>query len=79
VVAGDVGGTRELIQQGQNGLLVNSLNVDELAKSIGDLLTDQSLRKKVISGGYETVRNLNTEAMIDQTYQYYSATIERNS
>ena len=53
VVAGNVGGIRLQIRDGENGFLVNS--VEEAAKRIIQLLTDVELQKRLGSRAKETV------------------------
>jgi len=78
VIAGNVGGSRELIKHEQNGLLVDPLQVEDLVRSIEVLLTDLKLREKVIQGGFETILGLDPESMITETYRYYSQLLAAN-
>jgi glycosyltransferase involved in cell wall biosynthesis len=77
VIAGNVGGTKELIINGENGVLVDPLNVDELVQAIENLLTDRDLRASIISGGYRTVERLDTDEMVNSTLQVYEQTIAK--
>ncbi len=54
VIAGNVGGIRKQIKDGENGFLVSS--VEEAAQRIIQLLKDEDLRKKIGNKGKETVR-----------------------
>ncbi len=71
VIAGNVGGTRELIRHKENGLLVDPHNVEALASSITDLLEDKTLRSTLITGGSATIRDLDLEKMINATTDFY--------
>lgn len=71
VIAGDVGGTRELVRHKQNGLLIDPTDPDELARSIKSLLTDKEMRKTLIQGGHDTVEALSVEEMTRSTLSYY--------
>ncbi|MCF7824324.1 MAG: glycosyltransferase family 4 protein [Candidatus Marinimicrobia bacterium] len=78
VIGGNVGGSRELIQDGKNGLLVDPLDVNDIAGSIETLLTDDELRNQLISGGQETISNLDPDAMIDATMDLYNRLLVRS-
>lgn len=54
VIAGDVGGIKKQIKNGENGFLVSS--VKEAAQRIVQLLKDDDLRRKIGDKGRETVR-----------------------
>lgn len=56
VVASAVGGIPEIIQQGENGILVEPENPAALAEAIIRVLEDEGLRTKIGSNGVETVR-----------------------
>ena len=75
VVAGDVGGTRELVRHLENGLLVDPQDSMSLQKSISTLLTDKDSRARVIEGGYRTVAGLDINQMVDQTLAFYERSV----
>jgi glycosyltransferase involved in cell wall biosynthesis len=55
LVATDVSGINEIIQSGQNGLLVPSNDPEQLAGAIIAMLQDEGLRDRLGKCGYETV------------------------
>ena len=55
VVAFDIGGVNETVQNKETGLLVNQGNVDALADALLKLLTDKALREKMGSNGRKFV------------------------
>jgi len=57
VIGTRIGGMPEIIEHGVNGLLVNYGDVDNLKRSIITILKDESLRSKIIQGGYETINS----------------------
>jgi glycosyltransferase involved in cell wall biosynthesis len=57
VVAFDVSGTSEVVQEGRNGLLVEHQDVNQLASKIITLAKDNQLREKLSRGAREFGRN----------------------
>jgi len=57
VIGTRIGGMPEIIEHGVNGLLVNYGDVDNLKRSIITILKDESLRSKIIQGGYESINS----------------------
>jgi glycosyltransferase involved in cell wall biosynthesis len=55
VVASAVGGIPEIIENGKNGILVESNNPRALAQAIRSLLEDESLRRLIAANGYTRV------------------------
>lgn len=49
VIATDVGGTREIVEDGVNGYLVKPKNVDELQKRIEEMMKNKFIIKKVVN------------------------------
>jgi len=65
VIGTRIGGIPEIIEHGINGLLVDHGDIETLKKSIIKILKNNSLREKIIQGGYETI---NTKFRVE-TYQ----------
>jgi glycosyltransferase involved in cell wall biosynthesis len=55
VVAADVGGVREIVQNGYNGLLVAPEDPAALANALVQMITDQPLRARLTKAGRECV------------------------
>ncbi len=66
LVASEVGGTRDLVEDGENGLLVPPEDPRALADAIQRVYEDGQLRKVLAENGRRT---LKTRFNIDQTYQ----------
>jgi glycosyltransferase involved in cell wall biosynthesis len=71
VIGGDVGGTRELIQDGVNGLLVRARDHQMLARKILTVLQDEAIRQKLITNGLEKVKEYGVARMVEETYDLY--------
>lgn len=72
VAATDVGGNRELVQNGKTGLLVPAGDVAALAAAIQKLLADRSLASACASAAQKNVReNYSIERMVDNNIRLY--------
>jgi len=78
VIGGSVGGTKELIKNGENGFLVNPEDYNDLADKISIILDDDLTRKKFIKNGLETVKSFSVEKMVDETLKVYMSISEHN-
>lgn len=65
VVTGKVSGYDEYIVDGENALVVEQGDVDGAQKAIERLMSDVSLREKLITNGYKTVQEWNWDRSID--------------
>ncbi len=57
VIGTRIGGIPEIIEHGINGLLVDYGDIEALKNSIIKILKNNSLREKLIQGGYETINS----------------------
>jgi len=57
VIGTRVGGIPEIIEHGVNGLLVDYGDVDNLKRSIAEILNNNLLREEIIQGGYDTINS----------------------
>lgn len=73
VIGGDVGGTKELIQAGVNGLLVPPRDHQALAEKILYLFQNEDERQRFIRNGLETVRRYGVRQMLQETYAVYES------
>jgi glycosyltransferase involved in cell wall biosynthesis len=78
VVGSRVGGTPELIAEGERGLLFESGNVDELAGKLTMLIEDVSLRKRLAASAAEfAARDLNMDRAIQCMSGIYETMLRR--
>jgi glycosyltransferase involved in cell wall biosynthesis len=72
VVATPVDGTKEVIQNGENGLLIPHQNPEKLAESLLQLHRDKPLREKLAENAYQTViKNFTLERMVKEVEKQY--------
>ncbi len=72
VIGSNIGGIKELIQDCENGMLVDPFDYKGLSSSTIRILKDKSLRDKLIKNGLKTVSKYTKEAMIDKTMGVYN-------
>ena len=73
VVATNVGGNPELVQDNITGLLVPPNDPVSLANSINRLLEDENLRKKLSDNAYQfVVNNMTWEKVIPKYLKFYN-------
>lgn len=58
VIASNVGGIKDIIAHGYNGLLVNPKDPVGLVKAIMQVLFDEELKRRLIKGGLATVQDI---------------------
>jgi glycosyltransferase involved in cell wall biosynthesis len=80
VVASRVGGTPELIEDEQRGLLFTAGSAEELAQKLVRLLSDVGLRKELGRNAAQfAAKNLNIEIAVERTSDIYQKLLRRNS
>jgi len=77
VVAGDVGGLRDLVSDGETGLLVPPRDAEALRDALERLLADRELRRRLGANGRERVRALCAWPRVtDATIAAYEEALE---
>lgn len=72
VVASDLEGPRELVVDGETGLLVPPKNPEALANAIIAILSDEELARRMGEAGYRRARQLfNAEVNAQKTFEVY--------
>lgn len=67
VVATAVGGTPELLRDGENGLLISPESNGQLSKTLMKLVTSSEERRRLAAGAQETTLRFRRSAMIEST------------
>jgi glycosyltransferase involved in cell wall biosynthesis len=67
VVASDIPGNRDLIQDGENGLLVGPKSASRLAQALRHVLQDADLRRRLARAGYQTALLHSWDDTADRT------------
>jgi len=72
IVATNVGGIPELIQDNVNGLLVTPENPEQLLETINKLLGDREAAKRFSEAGYDfVIKNLTWEVLLPKYIKFY--------
>lgn len=72
IVATNVGGMPELIQDNVNGLLVTPENPEQLLETINKLLGDREAAKRFSEAGYDfVIKNLTWEVLLPKYIKFY--------
>lgn len=78
VVATKVGGTPELVKDGETGLLVPHSNPDAMAGALLQLVADKEKRLKLGENGYKSVlENFSIFAMVNKYTEVYDSLINK--
>ncbi len=66
IVASNSGGIPQVIQDGYNGLLCEEKNVEQLSDKLNSVLTDETLRNRLLQGGHEFVAKYDYKNIADR-------------
>ena len=67
-----VGGIPEIVRDGENGLLVESENAEQLAEAIAKLMRDEAMRKHFASNSLKVYKeDFSVSGGVSQTIDYY--------
>jgi len=76
VVATNVGGIPELIEDGNSGILIPPKNATLLAQAIKEILTNEELRKYIAANGKKRIdQNFSGKILCNKLINYYSEVI----
>lgn len=71
VIVSNRGGLAELVDNGSSGLCVDPDNIDEIRDAISKVITDERLRKSIISGGLETASNNSVKHQVSKLVELF--------
>ena len=71
VIASKVGGLKDFIQSGRNGLLFDPEHGEELVKHYDDLIGDPARRQALAATALEDVRNYSWSALTGRLLELY--------
>lgn len=77
VIGVDVGAVKEICQDGVNGFLCETDNVDQIAESISKILDDKKLAKEFSKNGLEIIKKHDLNFTISRFEEIYNFVIEK--
>lgn len=77
VVASKVGGLPEIIEDGENGFLVEPKNPEQIAERVLLLLEDDTLRGKISRSNKERAKQYSWESVVGRLEQIYSHVLNK--
>ncbi|MBI1854235.1 MAG: glycosyltransferase family 4 protein [Planctomycetes bacterium] len=77
VIGGAVSGTRELVRDGIDGILVPPGDVDALVRAIDRIRDDAAFREDLVDGGRRRARSFTIDACLERTLAVYRSVLER--
>lgn len=76
VVASNVGGLKEIIENNKNGILINPYNLQEIYNSILNIYKNKKLYQEIKANGYEMVKNFSWQNVYQITKKIYIECID---
>lgn len=77
VIASNIGGIPDLVEDGRSGLLVQPGSVDELRSAISRLIEDPALAQRLSDGGRRAARTLSVRSVVPRIEQVYRDVSDR--
>jgi len=71
IIATNIGGFRAIISNGENGLLVEPKNSDQLAETIIKILKNETLKRKLENGARKTYKHNSFDKLKDKYYDIF--------
>ena len=79
VIASNVGGISEMIENNKDGILIEAGNSKQLAENILNLLSDSQLKRKISINARKKVEDkFDSKIMANRTKEFYENIIERS-
>ena len=76
IIASDVGGNRELIQNNQNGITIESHNIDSFVEQIINLFDNEQLRQLLVDNALKTVEKYNWDEIGNLYLNVYQSILD---
>jgi glycosyltransferase involved in cell wall biosynthesis len=76
VVCSNVGGLKEIVKSGYNGMLFENENYIQLAGMLLELMSNKELRFKLAENGFKEANNYSWHKASEKIYSYYNELLE---
>lgn len=77
VVSSGTGGTREIVQHGENGLVFDSGNAESLAAELKSLVDNEDRWRQLAANGQSSAFNFTTKRSVDKLEEIFDSLLER--
>ena len=71
LIATNIEGTRSIIKDGYNGLLIDPKSIDNLVEAIKKLIDSQKLRDKLVQNGLKVIKKYTWDEVVKSTEKVY--------
>ncbi len=78
VIASNIGSLKEIISNGENGILFESENTSDLSKAILNLHRDEDLKKKISNNALKTAEKYSWESVANKYISLYTSLAAKN-
>ena len=78
VIAPEVGGPKDLIDHGIDGLLYQPSNVFDIRKKVLQLVNDNDLRLQMSKNAYNKVQSRTWSKVCSELFEIYEQTLQEN-
>ena len=79
IVATNVGGTPEIVQDGQTGMLVEVKNTKQMAGALINIFQNSKLRSQIIDGGLQKSKEFTIESYVNSLQSMYLELLNKHS
>ena len=76
IIASDVGGNKELIENNLNGITINPHNIDSFVEQIINLFDNEKLRQLLINNALKTVEKYNWDKIGNLYLDVYRSVLD---
>ena len=72
IISTDTGGAKELVKEGENGLIVKMKDSHDLAEKIKRLISDRELREKMSQKSREIAEGMSWKSVAEKYIELYN-------
>ena len=80
VITSDVGGVKDIIQEGETGYIIPKGNLEDYVKKLGNLINNKELRNKLSLNGWDYVKEkFHYTRLAKDMEELYRTLLEKNA
>lgn len=77
IISTNIHGIPEIIDEGVNGFMVNNGDVKGMSGRVVEVLGNEALRRRLVSGGLEKIQNFSMDTMVKNYENLYTSVLGR--